>query len=46
MKKKIMAMLISLTMLIGLLPTTAFAASIPTFDGAGTKEDPWLISSS
>ena len=33
-------------MLIGLLPTTVFAAVIPTFDGAGTKEDPWLISSS
>ena len=46
MKRKILAMMMCLMMLIGLLPTTVFAAAIPTFDGAGTKEDPWLISSS
>ena len=50
MKQKIcsraLPVLLALILIIGLLPTTAFAAGMPEYSGGtGTEEDPWLISS-
>lgn len=42
MKKKLLATLLSLTMLATLLPTAAFAAG-GTLSGSGTETDPYLI---
>lgn len=46
-KKIMVAVLLSLSMVVSFMPTNVFAAEVPTFSGGnGTQEDPWLISSS
>ena len=46
MKKRIGSLLLILALCFTLLPTAAFAEEAPSFgDGAGTQEDPWLITS-
>ena len=40
MKKRILAWVLALVMIVGLLPTVAFAADL---SGSGTKDDPYLI---
>ena len=46
MKKRIGSLLLILALCFTLLPTAAFAEEAPSFGrGAGTQEDPWLITS-
>ena len=46
MKKRIGSLLLILALCFTLLPTAAFAEEAPLFGGgAGTQEDPWLITS-
>ena len=46
MKKRIGSLLLILALCFTLLPTAAFAEEAPSFgSGAGTQEDPWLITS-
>ena len=40
MKKRILAWVLALVMIVGLLPTVAFAADL---SGSGTEDDPYLI---
>ena len=42
MKKRILAWVLALVMIVGLLPTVAFAADL---GGSGTEDDPYLITS-
>ena len=45
MKRKILVFLLALCLAAALVPVTAFAGG-PSFSGAGTQGDPWLITSS
>lgn len=45
-KKIMVAVLLSLSMVVSFVPINVFAADTPTFSGGkGTQEEPWLISS-
>ena len=46
MKRRILVFLLALCLAAALVPVTAFAGGGLSFDGTGTKEDPWLITSS
>ena len=44
MKRRILVFLLALCLAAALVPVTAFAGG-PSFSGAGTQDDPWLITS-
>ena len=44
MKKRILSVLLCLVMVLGLLPTAAFAAESSVTTGSGTKDDPYCVS--
>lgn len=44
MKKRLLASLMALCLLVGLFPTAAVAAWSGDADGKGTKDNPWVIS--
>ena len=44
MKKRLLASLMSLCLIVGLLPTTAWAAGDGDSSSGGTKDNPWDVS--
>ena len=46
MKKNLLSLLLTLCLAMTFVPMAAFAAEAPSFGGgAGTQQDPWLITS-
>ena len=43
MRRRLISLLVSIVMIIGIMPLTAFADD-SNFAGGGTQDNPWLIS--